>query len=115
MGRNVEISLETFGNKRLTAVLTPEEVKGKSVEQLIANVTGRNWTGEDAMTLQAIRTQLEASGKYTATVGVGGVGAPVKFQPVRLGESAESYVQDLGLPEDQLRIAVTGDHTVGYR
>lgn len=115
MGRNVEVSLEAFGNKKLTAVLTPEEVKGKSVDEIIKTLMNRPWEGEDKLTFEALESEIGASNQYFPSIGVGGVLEPVKFQPVRLGEKVEKYVQDIGLPEDQVRIAVTGDHDVGYR
>jgi hypothetical protein len=114
MGRKVEITLEAFGDKKLTAVLDPQDIKGKNVEEIINHLIQRNWEGEEKQTLAAIQSELRANGGYTPTIGIGGVHEPVKFQPVRLGENIEKYVQDMGLPEDQVRIAVTGDHDVGY-
>jgi hypothetical protein len=114
MGRKVEITLEAFGNKKLTAVMDPQDVKGKNVEEIINHLMQRNWEGEEKQTLAAIQSEIGANNGYTPTIGVGGVLEPVKFQPVRLGEKIDKYVQDVGLPEDQVRIAVTGDHNVGY-
>jgi hypothetical protein len=114
MGRNVQISLETFGNKCLTATLTPEEIKGKNIGEIVKYMVEKPWNGEDKKTLEAIKKEMSASGGYSTEVATGEVFEPTKFQPVRLGEKIDQYVRDYGQIEDELRVAVIGEHEVGY-
>ena len=113
MGRPVEVSLEAFGKQCLTAVLNPEELKGKTMEDIITMMVHKNWQGEQKNTLAIIDEELKASGGYAPSVGVGGMSSALTFQPVNLGDGVEKYIQDYGMPQDQLRVKVTGSHIVG--
>lgn len=113
MGKTIEFSIEAFGNKRLTAALNPDDVKGKSFDQIVKNIVYRDWSGEDKRTAEAIKKEISSSGSYTTSLAKGGSGL-VKFQPVRLGEPVTTYVKPETQENEKVRIAVTGDHTVGY-
>ncbi len=114
MGKNIEVSLEVFGNKRLSSVLKPEEVSGRSVQNLIDYVVNQGWSGEDARNAAIIKREMKSSGGYTPTVGLGGRNTPVRFEPVRLGDPIQKYVQPTDLPNDLVRVSVLGKHIVGY-
>jgi len=115
MTKNIKISLEAFGEKRLTVTLRPEEVRGKSVKEIVNAIVNKSWEGEDKHTLAIIKQQVDASGGYTPSVQVGSPNLPVRSQPVRLGDNIERYVEDYGFPEGRVTLSVTGDHKVGYQ
>jgi len=114
MGKNIEVSLEVFGNKRISSVMKPEEVSGRSIQSLIDHVVNQDWSGEDARNVAIIKKEMKSSGGYTPAVGLGGRNTPVRFEPVRLGDPIQKYVQPTDLPNDLVRVAVLGRHTVGY-
>lgn len=113
MGKNIKVSLEAFGNKRLTVTLAPEELRGKNVSEVVNYIMKKEWQGEDKQTLEMINREITASGGYVPSIEVSNGNLPIQAQPVRLGEGIEKYVQDFGLPEEQLTLSVTGDHEVG--
>ncbi|MBU4086595.1 MAG: hypothetical protein KKB21_03400 [Nanoarchaeota archaeon] len=113
MERKVEVSLEAFGSKKISALFTPEELKGKKVEDLVRTILAMSWQGEDSRTLAAIQTEMEARKGYVTKAGVYNATNPVKLQPIRLGDSIEPYVQQIGSPEERVRLSITGIHDVG--
>ena len=58
MGKNIEVSLEVFGNKRISIVLKPEEISGKSIQNLIDGVINQRWDGEDARNAAIIKKEI---------------------------------------------------------
>jgi len=114
MEKNVKVSLEAFGSKRLTVTLKPEEVKGKSVGDIVNTIINKQWQGEDKHALAIINRELSASGGYTPSVEFGGINLPVQTQPVRLGDKIERYIENYGQSEAKATLSVTGDHKVGY-
>ena len=115
MGKNIEVSLEVFGNKRLTKVFNPADLESKSVGDIVSYMVSQKWNGENARTLEIIKDQIGSSGGYTPEVGFGnGKTTPVRFDPVKIGDPIDKYVQPTDFPNDQVRVAVLGDHVVGY-
>lgn len=115
MGKNVRVSLEAFGSKRLTLTLKPEEIKGKSVGEIVNTIISKQWDGEDKHALAIINRELKASGGYTPSIELGGRDLPVQTQPVRLGDKIERYIEDYGQTEARATLSITGDHKVGYQ
>ncbi|MFA6022657.1 MAG: hypothetical protein WC781_01065 [Candidatus Pacearchaeota archaeon] len=111
MDKKVEVSLEAFGNKRLTSEFSAEELKKKNIGEIVNEILGKSREGEDKRTQQLIQTQAKASGGFTPSVGVG---SPVRFQPVRLGEGIQEYIRKDYLDNEMVRISVLGNHVVGY-
>lgn len=114
MGIDIKVSLEAFGDRRLTVSIPEEKVKGKSFQEIIDYIVNQNWTGEDKQTLAIVNRELGASGGYTPSIQMGGENLPFKAQPVRLGENIERYIEDGGQAERQLTVSVTGVHKVGH-
>lgn len=110
--KDIEISVEAFGSRRLTTRLSHDEMQGKSVSEIVQGVVNRGWTGEDKRVADAIRKEMGASGSYTTSIAPY-TGGPIEFQPVRLGEKITPYIHPGSLETEKVRIAVTGDHTVG--
>ena len=106
--KNVEIVIEAVGNKSLSNNFTVDEIKGKSVEQILFAVINQPWQGEDNMTLQMIKSQVSASNGYTPKVYREELNQPVKFVPVGRDSPILDYVQGT-----QVMFNVTGDHKVG--
>jgi hypothetical protein len=114
MGRQVEVSLEGFGRKNLSAVLEPQEIKGKSAEEIVQMMVNKEWGPEEQRILEGIKGEMGASGGYSTYVGtLKDIDQPVEYQPVRLEETATRYVYDTGDPQEHLRIRVLGNHEVG--
>ena len=115
MGKDLKISLEAFGNKRLTVMLRPEEIKGKSVSDVVNQIINKKWEGDDKHTLAMIRKEIDASGGYVPSIEVGDKNLPVRAQPIKLGDRIEKYVTEYNPNEQGVTLAVTGNHIVGYR
>lgn len=107
--KNVEVVIEAFGNKGLKKTFSPEELRGKSIEQILLAVVNQPWQGTDNMTLHMIKDQIAASGGYTARVCKREVNQPIKFVPIGRDSPALPYIQT----DNQLRIDIIGDHVVG--
>jgi hypothetical protein len=107
--KNVEVVIEAFGNTSLKKKFTVNEIKEKSIEQIIFAMVNQPWQGEDSVTLQMINKQLTASNGYTSKVYNSEIQQPIKFVPVGRDSPALPYVQN----ENQLRISVIGQHKVG--
>ena len=114
MKKNIKVSLEAFGNKRLTVSLRPEEVEGKSVGEIVNAIVNSSWQGEDQHALAIIKQQVNASGGYTPSIEVGGTNLPVRAQPIKLGDKIDRYVEDYGQTERRVTVSVTGEHVVGH-
>jgi hypothetical protein len=114
MGKNVEISLEVFGNRKVSSVFGEEELAGKNIGDIVNMMVHKDWSGEDKRTVNTIVKEMNATGGYVPEIGVGGKNLPVRFEPVRLNDDALQYAQQLSKPYEEIRITVLGDHKVGY-
>jgi hypothetical protein len=115
MAKKIEVSLEAFGNRRLTRVFEPEELRDKPMEAVVGMMLHGNWDGEDNRTLTVVKKEMGASGGYSLQVGATNGGSAVRFQPVNLGDNVARYVTPhQNMPVETVRIAVLGKHTVGY-
>ena len=115
MGKQIDIVLEAFGNKRLKATYAPEQIQGKQLHEIVDDMMNKKWNdGEEKMAHSLIAEEMNASKGYVTSIGTGGInsGRPVKFQPARLDERIDVYTKQ-ELPNNTLRIAVNGDHIVG--
>lgn len=115
MGKNIEVTLDAFGDKKLTAVFPAEDLKGKKVQDIVQMMMTRNWQGEDKQALSILSREVNASNGYIPQVNLNAENLPVKYQPISLGDPITKYVQDNGMPEDALRLTVVGDHVVGNK
>lgn len=113
MGRQVKVTLEGFGNRSLTALLERQDVEGKSFGEVVQSMAEKPYSGEDAKTAVMLKRQMEADSGYTPMIGMG---TPNRFEPVRLDEPVERYIQKSpGLAQqDMLRTSVLGVHKLGY-
>ena len=112
MEQKVKLTLEGFGNRSLSAIVTRDEVEGKKFEDVINMLSKKEYTGEDAKIVRMVKTQMDASGGYTPFVGVG---TPNSFKPIRLNDSVKPYIQPAqGIGEmPVLRTTVSGVHVLG--
>lgn len=117
MPKQVEVIVEGFGNKRLSKVLSVDEVRGKSIDDQVRMILGGEWQGENRVSQVAIQRKLETTGgQYLPSVARGGVelGRPVEFLPVQPYTKTDEYIQPTRNPTDQLRIAIVPAHKVAY-
>lgn len=115
MAKRINITLEAFGGRCLTAMYTAEQLNGKKLKDVVEEMISRPWEEPEQRHIRSlICKEMEASRGYVPTVGTGGLksGEPVRFQPVKLGDPISKYTH-VELPDDTLRISVNGDHEVG--
>ncbi len=112
MGKPVKVTLEAFGDRSISALLTRDEVENKTFKQVVETMVQKNYSGEDAQALAMIRTQMNASGGFSTQAGMG---YPNRFEPVRLDENVAKYIQKTsGIGQQEtLRTTVLADHKVG--
>jgi len=113
MGRSVRVSLESFGNSRLTAVMDADELRGRSVENVVRDILQRQWGERETET----RTTLERAfnkGNYFASVITGGQNLPARKERVDTTQTLAPYVGDPDLPQPHIRLSITPDQVVGY-
>ena len=115
MGNNVKIILEAFGDSNLSARFSAEEIAGKNVGQLVDLLLAKTDLSQKDMQTQAIiRQEVNASGGYFPQIGIKPAdNTAMVYQDARLGDNASRYIQNIGSPDDEIRISVTGDHIVG--
>jgi hypothetical protein len=113
MGRKVDVSLEVFGDQRIVREYDRDDLKGKSVGDIIKEFDNASWIGEERRVAARIRKELNSTGGYSPQVDLGGYGNPTSFEPVRIGDPLEKYIEETPLPKDEVRVTVLGDHTVG--
>ena len=115
MGNNVKISLEAFGDSNLSATFSAEEIAGKNVNQVVDLLLAKTDLPQKDMETQAIiKEEVNASGGYLPQIGIKPAdNTAMIYQDARLGDNASKYIQNMGNPDDEIRISVTGDHIVG--
>lgn len=112
MEKHVKVTLEAFGDRSVTAMLTRDEVENKTFKEVVETMVQKNYSGEDAQALTMIKTQMNASGGFSTQAGVG---FPNRFEPVRLNETVAKYIQKTpGIGQQEtLRTTVLAQHVVG--
>jgi hypothetical protein len=114
MGKPIEVSLEAFGNKRLKANFSREELANMGVAGVVSNIIERRWDGEDERTANILRNQVNASGNYTTSLNYLNGQRQTQSQPIKLGETLAPYIRPETVRPQELRLTLTADHIVGY-
>jgi|SRR3989339_685608 len=115
MAKTVEVSLEAYGDQKLTCNFEEEFLKGKNFNDVAEMVLSKNWRGNDARTASIIRKQMSASGGYVHRVAEGATGnTPIRFNPVDPSRKVTDYAETISPDKEQLRFEILGRHRVGY-
>jgi hypothetical protein len=109
----IKVSIESFGNKRLTESLSEGDLHSLSVRDVVERLMAKAWAGEERQVANSIRNEMKSSGGYLTQVGTLDRNELVRFEPVRLDDGMNLLVQKPNLPNKEIRIAVLGDHKVG--
>jgi len=115
--KQIEVVVEGFGSQSLRQTFDPQDVKGRSVEEVVKLMLNQNWQGQDVATKTSIMRKLDSSGgTYVPEIARGGMmlGDRVSFTPARIGDRVDQYVQPGPNQAEQLRIAITPAHKAGY-
>lgn len=112
--QTIDVTLEAFGNKKITAQILPEDMIGKTVEDLIKGILSQPHTNEERQTQIILQREMSASGGYSAQLGTSGDNLPVRYQPIALNSSVKDYLDRRTSETSPLKITITGNHRVGY-
>jgi len=106
MRENIKISLRTFGNRKLSALLDCDEIKGKSIEEVINHVLDKEWTNENKRNREMIKRDVSACTGYTPSRVITKEDNSEIFYPLKKEEFLENYLQDNELTEEEFTIDI---------